>query len=221
MTHQAVVTLQLKLHLDQSTAEAAATEVGRVVTAWQSEPGVELQILDMQIAPTSLSDDVARRNRDLWQATQALESGTDVHRQRWATGELSLADLLGLARGSLFAPFDGLKRWRPMTTSDIAHPIAGDGGWRCVDPERPVPVKWTTSPTPVLNSTEWDALGRLETAVQQANAHPWLSPFGPAVTVATRLHRGTCQRCDRTAVGTSALVTIRFAGRDLTREYAL
>jgi mono/diheme cytochrome c family protein len=71
----------------------------------------------------------------------------------------------------------------------------------------------------VLTATEWVVLARLNAVVEQTNKHPWLA--GSGATIATRIHKGVCQRCHREAAQVSALVTIDWAGRTLSREYLL
>lgn len=129
-----------------------------------------------------------------------------------------------LARPVLFQAFDGFKRRRQMTVSAIPHPRGIDGAWECAGPPRrpvAIPIDWITLLDPVLTDTEEITLERLRAAASETLQHPWLAASKGAVAIATRIHRGMCKRCQRQAAETSALVTIAWAGRTLSREYYL
>jgi hypothetical protein len=179
---------------------------------------------------TSMTADAVLRhdNLVLWQELEALRLGTADQRERHIAGRLPDDELLAIARPVLFGAFDGFDVRKKMTASAIPHPHSpGSDAWECVvdaavnRPYTPLPISWSVLPTPVLSVTEWATLTWVNRAVNDTNRHPWLVDAALGATVATRIHKGVCQRCKREAAQVTALVTVAWAGRMLSREYVL
>jgi hypothetical protein len=163
-----------------------------------------------------------------WQETEAVRIGTSDQRERYIAGLLPDEELCRIARDALFVPFGDFALRKKMTVAAIGHPRRPDSQvWRCVAPDMtegpslPIPIVWSTMPSSVLSPPEWRTLTEMNRAVNEVNRHPWLVDAPAGATLSTRVHRGVCQRCQREAEQTAALVTIAWAGRTLSREYAL
>ena len=85
-----------------------------------------------------------------------------------------------------------------------------------------VPVTWTTTTISTLTDAQWDAVTPIHAALDVARQHPWLRRSPPSsVRVLLRGHLATCDVCRRTYTDPAARVEIDWAGRTLSREYAL
>ncbi len=224
--YRARVTVTMSMLLTSPSIEDAGAEVRGIVAsrAGAYDPTVE----SLHVAPLSILEATKLDNLALWQELEALSLGSADQKARWRADVLPREELAAIARGELFAAFNGFVKYNHLPVSAIAHPRDASGTWTCVQPSNehgraiPIPITWVTLPTPVLTSAEWATLGRLNAAVELTNRHSWLvaSPT-PSATIATRIHRGTCRVCEREAAETAALVTVAWAGRVLSREYRL
>jgi hypothetical protein len=185
-----------------------------------ARPGLRDATLEsLQVTPLSVAESLQIDNLALWQECEALALGTEDQRLRWGVGVLPSEELAVIARAELFGAFSGFAKYNHMPVSAIAHPEDERGVWTCA---RPQPITWITLATPVLSAREWETMGRINAALDVTNRHPWLAPSPmPAATVATRIHKGTCRACERSAGETAALVTISWGGRMLSREFRL
>jgi len=178
---------------------------------------------------TTITERLQTANLIAWQETEAIRTAGDPHqRQAWVMGTLPESELLDLARAHLFRAFSHLQRYRRLTFRAVPHPKE-DGLTRCAlnAPAGTVDamVTWTTTPRPELVGTQWLSLNRIRDAMRDAERHPWHEMDGLAggsrVFVEVRQHRGVCSQCQGETSQNSALVTIHWAGRVLSREYAL
>lgn len=164
-----------------------------------------------------------RNNLIFWQESVVIERmATPEQRERWVHGTLPVVDLLHLARTELFRVFAGFVKRQALQPWDIPHPRTG-GGWACATygEDLDTKVQWQTreaEPT----TLEWMTLMRIRSvATGLATTHPWLAQTESPVTVNPREHRGVCQVCGRDVSHRSALMSIQWAGRTLSREYLL
>jgi hypothetical protein len=224
--YNASVHLTLHLTVDAPSIEEVSATVRDIVSM---RPGVrEIDISGVVVSPMSVTELLQRDNLVTWQEMEAIRLGTEDQRARYAVGALPDEELCRIARSVLFTAFDGFTLRRRLTAAAIGHPkLPGSQVWRCVTldaadgPVFPVPVTWSTMPSPVLTPSEWQTLTRMNLAVNDTNHHPWLVDAPVSATIATRIHKGVCQRCQREAAQASALVTVAWAGRTLSREYVL
>jgi len=218
--YRARVTVTLNMLLTSPSMEDASREARGLVTG---RPGFRNSTINaLHVSPLSLAESLRHDNLALWQESEALSLGTDEQRLRWGTDALPDEELLALARPVLFSEFTGFRKYNRMPVSAIAHPRGEHGVWTCVEGHgRNLPITWSTLPEPVLTALEWESLRRLDVAIASTNRHPWLASAPAGATVETRIHKGTCGACKRSAAETCALVTIAWAGRTLSREYRL
>lgn len=224
--YNASVHLTLHFTVDDPSAEEASATVRELVSR---RPGIrEVDISGVVVRPMSTTELLRRDNLVTWQEMEAVRLGTEDQRERYGAGALPDEELCRIARSVLFTAFDGFLPRKKLTASAIGHPRRQDSQvWLCATPGAadhsafPIPVTWSTMPSPVLTPSEWVTLTRMNRAVNDTNRHPWLVDAPISATIATRIHKGVCQRCQREAAQASALVTIAWAGRTLSREYVL
>jgi hypothetical protein len=156
-----------------------------------------------------------------WLEAQAVSMGDDNQRERHASGVLPEDELLHLARAELFRPFADLRRWSSsgrsgvnLTASAVKHTK------RCTAKDG-TGVKFETCQAGELTHDEWRSLKTIQELAVAVDAHPWMRRAGAKVTIESQTHWATCARCEAEACRSSAKVSIQWAGRILTREYAL
>ena len=153
-------------------------------------------------------------HRDLEHAAAKL--GTENQRERYAAGMLPEDELLALARGELFKPFDGFKRWGKDTkvrAFDIRHRSP------CVL-TRESDINFEVTQAGELTHDEWVVYKQIGEARDYASRHAWLAGIS-SVVIEPLAHFATCPACDAESTRMSAKVTIEWAGRKLVREYVL
>lgn len=148
-----------------------------------------------------------------WQEAQAASMGTLVQQRQHADGALLEDELLALARAELFRGFDTIacQRWRMMTSNHL--PRHSD----CDHPS----VDWTTADPAALSGAEWVRMEQITRTANDAARHAWIVDSPHGVRVQAKLHRGKCRFCDTMIASATALVTIPWATRTLSREYSL
>lgn len=229
--YNADITVRLRVMVasDSGSLEDAREAAKRAAAL---RPGVRAEnIREVYVTPLPPAEEMRMEDRRAWQERQALAVGTCNQRERWACGYLPEAELLELARNELFGPFGLLMQRRKMVFAAIAHPKDERGIWRCVGKfletigtSLDELVVWSTSTNSTLTSVEWLTLGRIRQAVAEVVRHPWMGRAPghvEEVGVQVREHRGVCKRCGQAASQRSALVSIQWAGRVLSREYVL
>jgi hypothetical protein len=153
----------------------------------------------------------------------AAKLGTTNQQERFAAGLLPEDELLALARAELFKPFEtlaqhGVKRWGKDTKvrpSEIRHDSRG----RC-DMRHESEITYETCQAGELTHDEWEVYRLVMTARDEAAKHPWLASTA-AVTIEPLAHFATCTACQAEASRMSVKATIKWAGRELVREYLL
>ena len=157
-----------------------------------------------------------------WQELEAVRLGSTDQQLLYASGQLREVDLTSLARNALFAPLSVLRPRRQMSPTVIRHPVnAATGMWTCAPAGQRLPVRWSTLVTSELTNTELASLAAVEIAVASMNLNEWLIRARVYATIQPRLHRGYCTACLQYAAEASALVSVPWAGRTLSRQYAL
>jgi hypothetical protein len=165
--------------------------------------------------PLSFLEQLHADNWRTLQESHALETrGTPGQLARWCAGHMPEAELCAIARHELFKVFAGLTTRRKMTRFDV-HGVAS----ACHIPDS---IKWSTEDRPTLRPEQWENLEKIRDAAGKIMQHPWMRLSPPeSVQVSVRGHRGECANCGGFRNQQSALVTITWAQRNLSREYVL
>lgn len=218
--YRAEVAIVIPITVDGATDQDAEEQARRIVS---TRPWISVRhIASVTLVPMSTSETLDRANRVLWQEMEVLHHGTTSQRQRWHSDCLPEQELLALAREHLLRPLAMFRKRQRMRASAIAHPVDRSGVWTCLERSTGhVPIEWSTLETcPTFTSSEWETVLRLRAVVAELRRHPWL--FGEeCVQAMPREHRGTCRVCLNEAAERAVLVQIQWAGRVLSREYAL
>lgn len=149
-------------------------------------------------------------NMTTWLEQEAAALGTVTQQDAYRAGRLSEAEIRQLARNALFAPFIAatelgeLKRWSPMPWSAVEHKRSGCVGY--VDFEK----HEVTGPATMLRE-----LATL------AEAHDWCRKTGARFKIVIFQRVGTCRACKGQAAFLTAHVSVAWAGRSLSLEYAI
>jgi hypothetical protein len=167
-------------------------------------------------------------NLRTWQEAEVVRTHcTTRQRLLWLRDSLPEVELLAIARDELFRPLAAMVKRRRRSVAAVEHPRGPGGIWICITAKTPVirnvndMIQWSTTPHPDLSKPQRDALDEIQEAASEISGHPWLWGIPSPVSVEPRLHEGACRMCQRKASDKSALVTVRWAGRTLSREYAL
>lgn len=225
--YYADVTLRLRLMVESTDTDSAH---GMAKQAVLRRPGVRPEhVASVFVTQLSALEQQEMANRHAWQEHAVLrDRGTSDQRSRWHSCILPEGELLGIAREELFRPFGLNTKRRQMVFADINHPKDGRGIWTCLKAPGAAGahlselVDWSTVPNPPLTSAEHRTLLRIQEATGEVLRHPWMRGTGDEpVTIEVREHTGTCKKCQQVASERSALVTIQWAGRNLSREYVL
>lgn len=211
---KATVALSYDLMVDGDSTGDAADQAMAIVMA---RPGMRAsQVSSIQVTPVLVRDsrlEVQEANLAYWQESEAIRHGTAREHQLWDQAALPDHDLTRIAREVLFAPFAPIRRRVRMGTNAV-HAVTSP----CTGP-----IGWASKPCPLTQLASWEleTLGKVIEIAAQASEHPWLAPSIHNFSVEARQNVGICERCSRDASDTSALVSIQWAGRTLSREYAL
>lgn len=173
-----------------------------------------LNKLGKQAANANAKPDTAELEREV------VKLGTDNQRSRHAEGQLPEDELLCIARGELFKPFDRFRPWhnRNLRAQSVRHADKMCRGH----------IKFETCEPDGMSHDEWEVLADLRRAADIAADHHWIIRSAKLVTDARELvvveplmHFAACVACKSEESRASAKIHIAWAGRVLTREYAL
>lgn len=152
-------------------------------------------------------------NLTTWMELEALTLGTDNQRERYHAQLLPEDELTQLARDELFKVFGDAPRWRALKKSEVQH-------YHCLGADGRH-VEFETADVGELAHDEWENLKLITELAGMAQGHEWLSRSDGKVTVQSQSHWATCTTCEAEICRSSAKVSIAWAGRILTREYAI
>lgn len=156
-------------------------------------------------------------NMRTWLEFEAARLGTPRQLEDYSKGRLGEGDLRRLAREHLFAPFRDLPRWTPMGWRDVTHVRAGCIGSVTFEASN---VGGAQIPDVALYRRT-QLIGAIGALSIEAGRHQWLLRSGEGFSVALRNHVATCTACGAREVRSSALVSVEWASRTLSREFAL
>jgi len=227
--YHADITLQVRLMVESSDMDSATEQARRAALR---RPGVRPEhVTSVHITPLTALEQQELRNRDHLQEHAALrDRGNSDQRARWIACLLPDEELLGIARTELFRPFGLLTKRRQMVFADIPHPVDVRGVWTCLQGTAiggatkalADLVTWETATNPRLTAPEYRTLLRIQEATAEIQRHPWMQGASrETVSVEVREHRGACKKCGGMTFERSALVTVQWARRNLSREYVL
>lgn len=209
MIFKANITLNLTLTVE------SGTHVGAELLARLRAPRVAItseHITAVSVTSLSVDEMLQHDHHRLWQERQAAGVGKPNQLARYERGSLPEQELLALARNELFEPFAvPFRRRQRMTATDIHddEPCTGE-------------VIWSTIPNPRLTDRQWRTWRHIEDTLADAMSHPWMYLSSREDGTAQMLeHRGSCPACMGHRAHQSALVSIVWAGRTLSREYLL
>lgn len=166
------------------------------------------------------AEQLKSENLTTWLELRALEHGTPNQHERWLAKMLPEDELTALARTELFHGFDKYKRWKNIGDAaaerDVRHtPV-------CDNDDMPPTYVFETKPTHDMTHDQWEQMKLIQaTAEAITKLHPWCIDGGCTVRMTPRAHVAKCARCARSVSYPTALVTVEWAGRTLTREYSL
>jgi hypothetical protein len=206
--YRTTVTLTVEFVIDANTRDQAERDARNRALSVALTPH---NVYDLALSPMAVTEMIERDHHKQWQEHAAARLGTPNQLARFERGVLPEAELLTLARNELFEPFSLFLRRRRMVDADIhdTEPCAGS-------------VIWSTTPNPKLTDRQWRTWRDIQDALNTAMQHPWLylsSRDDGGVQMLE--HRGTCPACQGQKAHQSALVSIVWAGRTLSREYLL
>lgn len=169
------------------------------------------EICEVLAKPVNLIEQMKSDNLKGWLEGEAYQLLTPEQQSRSDAGQLAEPELLHVAREELFAQVIEA-RWKPLRWGDIVHAK----GCQAEETRRrpgiiPMDVKTFKSNSPHALS---DALYLLR-------SHPWLMAQGADPRFTTVEHRISCRECSASVARSSVSISVPFAGRMLTREYAL
>jgi hypothetical protein len=157
------------------------------------------------------------KNLTMWLELEALKRGTANQRERWDHQLLPEEELTALARNELFECFT-MKRWKNMSIAE-----AHDAIRHAEECHGIAPITFETEVTfDALTHTQWESWKVVQSAVNQTSkTHPWCVQANVTLTIVCKMHVATCNHCKKQVRFATALVVAQWAGRKLTREFAL
>lgn len=166
-----------------------------------------------ELSSEALEQLLRTTNMRTWLEFEAAKLGTERQLRDYSLGMLHESDLRRLARDHLFAPFRDMPRWSPMGARDVTHKSIGCVGYV----EFEVTDVWLA-----LDLAHRDSRARkIGELTIEAGRHQWLLRSGEGFSVAIRNHVATCTACGAREARKSALVSVEWASRTLSREFAL
>ena len=162
--------------------------------------------------------ELRRNNLVTYLESEAVKRGTDNQRERWAAHLLPEEELTALARKEIYFNFEGLKRWRNL--SERQADLAIKHAETCL---LQAPVTFTRLDTiDFLTAAEWKVYKKVQTLVDETmRIHTWCTDAGCTISFSLGGHLAACTVCNKAIRFPTAMVTALWAGRTLTREYAL
>lgn len=165
------------------------------------------------IDPLTVKAVMQSQNEKRFLEIAALELGDLSQNERYYAGVLPEAELLGLARTSLFKPLDHFRRWRKLEIHHVRHNYSHD-----LTSDM---VTFGTLPVATFSAQQWKIIKAFDSVIATASQHEWVLKFGGMFTMETREHTATCHICKASWKRCSVLVSVPWAGRRLSREYDL
>lgn len=147
-------------------------------------------------------------------------AGSAGQKDRWLNNVLPEDELKAVARSVLFVDFEHQRRWQKMRPSDLVHhrvcPTLDLTG-----PDREKVTSFLTTDVEGLTDGEWQMAQALIGKASDLSRLPENMKAQVRYRTELRSHRASCSICKAALVKPSILISVTWAGRDLSREYAL
>lgn len=173
------------------------------------------EICQVLAKPVNLLEQMKSDNLKGWLEGEAYKLLTPEQQSRSDAGQLAEAELLHVAREEIFSGIE-ISRWKPLRWGDIEHCI----GCTATAQKGHIPMDVRTHQIDMLGGADPQhgaALGAGAAVIR----HRWVSKVNAKVKISIMCHVVTCRICTATRRRLSASISVPFAGRMLTREYAL
>lgn len=167
-----------------------------------------------------------------WLESEAVKLLTDEQQRRHEQGQLAEEELLTAARHEIFRPFT-LPRWKPLKWNAVQHVagcVSGPYGWTDAS-GNPAPghVELHSQLEDIYrkdpSDDRWwvsaDVAGSVRSMSDEASRHPWLARSSAVPVCLLNHHVAVCRVCSSKLEARSVIVRVEWAGRILSREYAL
>lgn len=170
--------------------------------------------------PPDVASAIRADNLITWLELEAVNLGTASQRERLIAGVLPEDELTALARTELFKGFGEFRRFAGRDRTALMFSLKHEGpkGQCAVNQET---IDLETADVTELGADEWAILKRIQGMVEAMKDHPWIHRAACQVDVVSSTHWATCRTCKAETCCSSVKVTVHWAGRELTREYAL
>jgi hypothetical protein len=186
------------------------------------------EIVSIEAKPIDPLAQLREANLRGWLEGEALALMTQDQRERTGAGEYVEPEILHAVRAELYKGF-AMKRWEPIRWQDVFHPVncpllvnvTADRIKAAVDVGSECFPSVDAHEAPTLTALEQrHALPILEQCYA-IESHPWLMRQEARVTALLVQHTAKCRACGSSIVRRSMRVLIPWAGRTLSREFAL
>lgn len=159
----------------------------------------------------NLTDSMRTANLNGWLEGEVIAMLTYGQHARMRRGEDMEAEILHAARAELYKAIDA-PRWKPIKWSEVKHAetCKSSTGTVLIGPSAGVNTEMEV-PTD----------HRVLEMAKAIENHPWLLRSDVKPEISVRSHHAECMVCKAVVTRGSILVTIPWAGRMLSREYAL
>lgn len=158
-----------------------------------------------------------------WLEREVMKLATLEQQDRcYRTGQLIMPEpeLLQLAREEIFKPFSQYAKWTPLKWSDVRH-AEGCRGTKSVDVTAE-DVSFDDLSRRMVGVQTMDTYARIaHDAALMATSHIWFVRSKQVFELKIRHHIARCNNCPAFVQGYSVLVSTVWAGRPLSREFAL
>jgi len=151
-----------------------------------------------------------------------MHYGTPDQRALYRASSLGEEEVLQIVRGQLFKPFDRFARWQKINARELRH------AWGCrasIAGGDLVRFETCELDDKSMNQYGWDTLAEIRTAGEIVKDHQWLVRSAGTscgiVMIEPLTHWACCSSCKAEISRNSARVSMVWADRTLTREYAL
>lgn len=158
----------------------------------------------------------------VWHENEALKRGTDNQRERYVAGILPEVELKQLARAELYRALDDFPRWKNLT--DSAAELLIRHTPHCASSELAPAISFASQGINDLTHDQWERFKAVQRVVRTTNeTHPWCTAKDSTCRLSAKpvAHVATCTACKRQKTCVTCIVSASWAGRELSREYAL
>lgn len=199
----------------EADAERHARRLARAVVTNDEIAKIDVQAID----PLAQLREANLRG---WLEGEAIALMTEHQRERLGAGENMEAEILHVVRAEIYKGFT-MKRWEPIRWQEVSHPttcpllinLTADRVKGAID------VGSESISERAIADAETDNEIRILSLCVAISNHPWLTRQAVVPTALLVRHTARCRACGASIVRCSIQVRIPWAGRTLSREFAL